>query len=267
MQFRTASLLLIFLCGVVAGVRGGDTTNAAALKIIDDSQAAYAALSSYSDTGKVAGEFHGKTDMTTFTTRLARPNLYRIEWEGGLIAGLPVTSPPAVWSAGDGDFIRFGGGMGPAAQQMTNLEMALAAGGGISSGATAMIPLTFFNSFLGGNIKRLVSPDGTIFQLPDAQVGAVDCYVVTGAWQNKGRTNMTTLWVGKQDHLIRQFRRVSESPSITHIPADLDAAGREGFQRAMRQMQTRVSTETHENITVNGKFQKSDFLPEDALSK
>src|SRR5208282_4960287 len=75
-------------------------------EIFKKAQDTYASLSSYSDEGKTVATLNGMTLTTTFTIKLGRPSLYRIEWEQ------PVNESYAnkgvVWSAGDGDFIILG---------------------------------------------------------------------------------------------------------------------------------------------------------------
>ena len=93
--------------GISAGIllAGGAVTavlsdNKATAQIIaGKSRDAYAALSSYSDSGTVVSEIAGQNITLTFNTRLQRPNLYRIDWTQG--TGLK----GVVWSAGGGDYL------------------------------------------------------------------------------------------------------------------------------------------------------------------
>ena len=97
-----------------------------------------------------------------------------------------------------------------------------------------------------------------------------------------GKTT-TTLWIGKQDHLIHQVQTIVEGMSITlpllsdsqikamverqNKPATPEAiaAMRTLLETANKQAQTMVasgkivSTQTHENIVVNQKFSPADF--------
>ena len=50
-------------------------------EVFKRAQEKYASLTSYSDEGKTITTLNGITLTTTFTIKLARPNLYRIEWE------------------------------------------------------------------------------------------------------------------------------------------------------------------------------------------
>jgi len=101
MSVGTAALI----AGGVATIAISQTINdnqMGATEIIKRSQDAYAELTSYSDEGKAVGSV-GKSEMAphTFLIKLARPNLYRIEWtqDLGFYAQTGV-----VWSAGNGDF-------------------------------------------------------------------------------------------------------------------------------------------------------------------
>jgi hypothetical protein len=84
----------------------------------------------------------------------------------------------------------------------------------------------------------------------DEEVGDVDCYVITG--ESKGETK--TLWIGKEDYLIRQIRtmvstaalRVAVAKWIPEETPDLP-----GF----------TWTEMHTNIIVNKRFVRTEFLP------
>jgi hypothetical protein len=98
-------------------------------EIIKRAQQKYASLTSYSDEGKTVAILNGTTITTAFTIRLARPNLYRIDWEQPVHASY--TNKGAVWSAGEGDFLR----MGSAAEKQASQEMALGSATGISGGA------------------------------------------------------------------------------------------------------------------------------------
>src|SRR5205809_293084 len=99
---------------------GGDPLTAH--EITEKSREGYAALSSYSDSGRVVSEMAGQNTTLTFNTRLQRPNLYRIDWTQG-------TGPKeAVWSDGSGDyFLTTATGREKSAkpQRMRNMKTAL----------------------------------------------------------------------------------------------------------------------------------------------
>src|SRR6267142_82815 len=64
----------------------------------------YATLASYSDEGRIVATMNGNTSSTTFTTRLARADFYRIEWQpdAGSSRSAKNTGAQAVWSSGAG---------------------------------------------------------------------------------------------------------------------------------------------------------------------
>jgi len=81
----------------ISQTAGGD--KATAQEIAGRSREAYAALSSYSDSGTVIWEMAGQNFTLTFNTRLQRPNLYRVDWTQ--VMGLK----GVVWSDGSGDYL------------------------------------------------------------------------------------------------------------------------------------------------------------------
>jgi RNA polymerase sigma factor (sigma-70 family) len=93
-----AALLAGGVATVAISQTGGD--DKLAQEIVAKSHDAYAALSSYSDSGTVVSQIAGQNVTTTFNTRLQRPNLYRIDW--AQTAGT-FTSKGVVWSDGSGD--------------------------------------------------------------------------------------------------------------------------------------------------------------------
>lgn len=219
-------------------------------EICKRAQEKYASLTSYSDEGKSVATLNGTTTTHTFTIRLARPSFYRIEWEQSSgSSGFKSTTKGAVWSAGDGDFLEMGRG----AQKQASREMALAGATGISGGAAATIPGTFFQmnwgNQLGGamlNAKKQL----------DEKVGDADCYVLTS--ELKGRTS--TLWIGKQDFLIHQARTVTSAEAMKAALAEaakrhpeINAGGPKSDPQGV------TSTETHANIVLNKKFSPADF--------
>ena len=106
-------------------------------EIIKRTQEKYALLKSYSDEGRTVATLNGTTITTTFTIRLARPNLYQSTGRSRCLQAMPKKG--AVWSAGEGDFLRMGSG----AKKQASQELALASATGISGGATATVPGTF----------------------------------------------------------------------------------------------------------------------------
>ena len=112
-------------------------------EIMKKAQEKYASLTSYTDEGKAVATLNGMTITTTFSIKLARPDLYRVGWTQTDESKFATTTtkPQAVWSAGEGDFLDMGGG----AEKQKNQEMALSGATGISGGAAFGIPGAFFN--------------------------------------------------------------------------------------------------------------------------
>ena len=291
--------------GITAGIllAGGATTmfishtgsagNMAAQEIAKQAQNAYAALSSYSDDGKVIEQLGGQTLTTTFNIRLQRPNLYRIEWSQAMTPS--ITNGGEVWSAGDGDFTLMNRNGQPIIKQRKNKDMqtTLASATGLSGQASAMIPEVFFKQYWG----NALNPASVILQRQaDEKVNGVDCYVLsssTGPKNGQGvvavQNTTTTFWIGKLDHLIHQTQTVMEAASIRlpqfsdadlknmlqeqnkPVTPDAIAALRKQLEATTKQAQAvlksgeqsgkMVYTQTHENIVVNQKFSPADFAP------
>ena len=262
-------------------------------EIAKQAQDAYAALSSYSDNGTAVTEGGGQTTTTTFSIRLQRPNLYRIDWTqtGGLYTGTGV-----VWSQGNGDFFVMGAAgqeKNAKPQKMNDMQQALAMGTGVSGQVTSTIPGTFFKQHWGDVLGVPASGRWQLKKESDEKVGAVDCCVISSVIDpaklpDKGKlpnntgkigTITTTLWIGKHDHLIHQTRTIMEGATITPPPeSDSDiktilerqnktatpeaiAALRTELEQSMKLVQGAkfVFTQTHENIVVNQKFLPADF--------
>jgi outer membrane lipoprotein-sorting protein len=221
-------------------------------EIIKRAQEKYASLTSYSDEGRTVATINGTIITTAFTIRLARPNLYRIDWEQPVHSSY--TNKGAVWSAGEGDFLRMGRG----AEKQASQEMALGSATGISCGAAATIPGTFFKMNWGNQLGGSVSSEKP---QPDQKVGDVDCYVLTS--DSKGRTR--TLWIGKQDFLIHQVRTVTSAEAMKTVRAEAakrQPAGAAGLPEFKSQDIT--STETHAGILMDQKFVDKDCVPQAA---
>ena len=195
--------------GLAALLLGGATTAALcesgaesgkAGEIIRKSREAYAALSSYSDSGTVVSEMGTQTNKLSFKTRLQKPNQYRIDWTQATgVKG-------SVWSDGNGDYF-----LAPAAgatpQKMPNLKSALSTAAGGSWSASTTIPDAFFNREIGDIfIGPLFSGRCPLVREKDQKVGGVDCYVVSGELDlsklpnaEKPGSETATLWIGEQD--------------------------------------------------------------------
>jgi RNA polymerase sigma factor (sigma-70 family) len=255
-----AKLKLALYIGAAIVLAGGATTvvlssdgtgdNAATGEIFKNAQEKYASMTSYSDEGRTVATLKGFTITTTFTIKLARPNLYLIEWQQKNESAFSTTTTKteAVWSAGAGDFLDMGLGV----QKQMSKEDALSGATGISASASATIPGTFFKMNWG---NQLGSASGEK-QQADEKLGDVDCYVFTS--ESKGRTK--TLWIGKQDFLIHQVRNVTSAKAMKAVMAEA-AKQNSGISAQLKlpEIQDVTSTETHMNIVVNPKLSAADF--------
>jgi outer membrane lipoprotein-sorting protein len=293
----SAGILLAGGAATVAISQTGGGDKWTPQEIAKQAQDGYAALSSYSDSGTVVAEVSGQTIKTTFNIRLQRPNLYRVDWMQG--SDKTPVSKGAVWSAGDGDFITMSVGgreIYPTPQKQQNMQMALATATGVSGQASATIPGTFFKQNWGDALMLVASGRTDLKKEKDETIGGENCHVFssildTAKLQAEGKlpgnmgklgtaTSITTLWIGKRDHLIHQTRTSVDSASMTpallsdaaikgileaqNKPATPEAivSMRTGLEAAMKQaakIGKVVLTQTHENIVVNQKFSPADF--------
>jgi RNA polymerase sigma factor (sigma-70 family) len=254
-------------------------------EIAKQSQDVYAALTSYSDTGTVTSEGSGKTLTTTFTTRLQRPNFFRLEWTS---TGGSYNSKGAAWSEGTGNFFQMGAaGQNATPQKMNSMQQTFASAMGVSSSA-ASIPATFFKQPFGDILGVPALGRSQLKRNSDGKIGNADCFVISSTLlpvklpNNTGTsgTSTTTLWIGKHDHLIHQIQQTTEGASIV-LPPENDSeietilarqnkpATPENIAALRTELNTQsqsasgkfVFTQAHENISVNQKFSPSDFAP------
>ena len=252
----SAAVLLTVAPSAMVHAQGGPRNELMQDEIIQNVKAAYASLSSYSDEGTVITDKNGYTITHAFTSRLSRPNLYRIECEESILSPSSTIGTQAkagaVWSAGEGNFLDTGSG----AQKQVSKAAAFTSTTGVSGGVTSIIPRMFFN-FGCAPLCRL-GPD--LGRQADEKIGDVDCYVfVSGS-----AASTQTLWIGKQDFLIRQVRYVQSDSSLEE---EKDRFAREHPPRDGEiriDITRRISTETHTNIVVNQKFAVADFVPASA---
>ena len=228
---------------------GGTGTDLAAGEILKQAQEKYASLTSYSDEGKTVATINGRTFTTTFSIKLARPGFYLIQWEQPVNASY--TNKGAVWSAGEGGFLR----MGSRDRKEAKQETALASATGISGGAAASIPGTFFSMNWS---NQLGSSASSAKRQANDKVGDVVCYVFTSDLKGQTRTH----WIGKEDLLIHQVRTVTSAAAMEAAQAEAAKRNPEIAARLLKSKpQGITSTETHENIVVNQKLADKDFVP------
>ena len=296
LKFAVGVSVTALLVGGVATVAVSQTGGGDKLvpqEIAKQAQDAYAALASYSDSGKVVAEGGGQTTETTFNIRMQRPNLYRIDWTqtGGLYVGKGI-----VWSDGSGDYFLTDSADNittAKASKMHDMQFALGVAGGVSSSATSMIPGVFFSKAGGGDALFIAAAGRTkLAKLADEKIGGLDCHVISSVIDpatlpgggklpnNTGTIGSTTtkFWIGKKDHLIHQTQTRVEGFSISmkftdenlttilkrqNKPATPEAlaALRAEMDKSMALAQNGkyIFTQTHENIVMNPKFSPADF--------
>ncbi len=290
LKFAIGMGVTALLAGGVATVAisqtsGGD--NPTAQEIAGRSRDAYAALSSYSDTGKNIATVAGQTITTTLSTKLQRPNLYRIDWAQSLdsTAFKGVMSRGVVWSDGTGDFWVTGTAgreNNARPEKVKDMQAALVSAAGASSSMVSTIPELFFSQNWGGMLN---ATDLTLKRQKDEGVNGVDCYVVSSSMDSgEAGKSTTTLWIGRQDHFIHKTQMIIEKMSVPTLPQASDAdikkvlemqnkpatpeaiaAFRPILEKTLKETQKLMNsgkfvyTQTHGNISVNEKFPLSDF--------
>jgi RNA polymerase sigma factor (sigma-70 family) len=231
---------------ILSTTRTGDSLSAN--EIFKSARAKYASLKSYRDEGTTAVTLNGVTLATSFITRLARTNLYRVEWEQNNGAVFK-NKTGAVWSAGEGDFWStvFG------SRSRTTREMALSDTFSPSGGTATSVPRTFF--MMKGS--ELIDPPAVPEKREaDEKVGEINCYVIMS--ESMGTTN--TLWIGKTDFLIHQIRTQTRAETRNSLPATTVRDHPEIIASLDRiRFPGITSTETHTNIVINQPFSKADF--------
>lgn len=235
--------LLLAGGGITLSVARSSTSSVAVAEIAKKAQGKYAALTSYSDTGKIIADRDGNQSTTTFSIRLGRPNYYRVEWEQGASKG-------AAWSAGEGDF------MLNAAKtvRMANANMALGVAAGVSGGATTGVPEMFLKGSY--DVLNILARSKDVSRLKDEEAGGVDCYVLTCAMPAPAQALKTvkigagtiTLWIGKEDYLIHQQRQSMNGLKKEATP-----------QTPAVTIKKFTTTQTHENIVIDEPVTKADF--------
>ena len=253
MTLAIAAAAAALLLGGVATVAVSKTQSGGQLTPVEvhkKAMDAYASLSSYSDEGTYSFASDPIKVTATFNIKLARPNLYRIQYARSNTfssSDTVLTNQGVVWSAGNGDFqVREDG----VVRHYQSGEQSLVAAIGVSGGVTGTIP---------GNIfifKRWLNPLDILTsgakQEPDEKIGGVDCYV----FSTSGQISKETLWIGKKDFLVRQVRHMS-IPEVAQ-PA-LGQSKKSTGVTSPTVSPGLIDVETHSNIVVNETFPLSDF--------
>ena len=247
------SLVSLLGVGANSGASPGDGAcdELSPAEILKNVQDRYTSLTSYCDEGYVITDLEGAS-VVPFTTHLARPNFYRIEWtqSSGTCFSAPNTVRQAVWSAGVLNFLIEGQcGL----QKERNRRVALSRAAGPSRGATATVPRIFFETACGDQGEQIADWTSTEKREADENLGNQSCYVLTRECQ--GTTN--TLWIGKQDFLIRQVKTTMTTEALQAAAMNVLGLGPE-ITTCLRGF---TSTETHINIVVNQPLSHADFVP------
>ena len=252
------SLTILFCLGVVTVgfSQTNDGEHLTSQAITQKSREAYAALTSYSDTGTSIKVEDGQTNVTTFSLRAQRTNLFLLQWTQ---ARADETNQGRWWLAGPDATWRFRGGLvtnilGQATNDSPLYGASLFGVRMRSDEATLVLeqffagspsPFQFEHDFENWTNS---SPDQRA--VTDGKVGDVDCYVLTLTTPElkhppfpfpQGKRVVRT-WIGKQDFLVHRFDYASEPPDEAAL------------------------TQIHENIAVNQKYPDEDFqvkIPEE----
>jgi outer membrane lipoprotein-sorting protein len=242
---------LPLIVGTTPAVFSGDTSAGTLLpsQIFEKVQEKYASLSSYSDAGQITSAMNDTATTTGFTTRLARPSFYRIEWDqdSESSGGTKDSGVQAAWSSGAGDYVEMGWGV----QRESDREVALADAAATSDGAAATIPKMFFD------LDWKEQPDDSVSgekRLADEKIGKTDCYVIS---REPAAGETQTFWIGKQNFLIYRVRTEVSAKALQTSWAGAAKMDPE----AIANIYGYSTIETHTNMVVNKQFSREDFVP------
>ncbi len=240
---------LLLCAGAAVTTNGAPPVALSAGQIFETMRENYASMASYSDQGEIITTAAGTVLATRFTTRLARPGLYRIQWDQ--ISRTPYTTddtgPMGAWSSGAGDYLLIGlAGV----RRQYNLDSALLNVTGSSGGTVANVPSIFFDAKGSGSPNKII---GLEF-LPDEKIGKMMCYVITG---QSPSGQIETFWIGKQDFLIHQIR-TEVSPDV--LESALAGSTGRNWQPGP-EFHGFSTIETYTNVALDKPFSRKDFVP------
>jgi hypothetical protein len=238
----------VLLCCKAKIVFSDDTSvsNLSPYQIFEKVRENYTSLSSYSDEGQITTVMDGAAVSTSFTTRLARPNFYQIEWDQSSQLSLSKedTGLEGVWSSGAGNYVQMGWGV----QREFDRDVTLDNAAAVSGGATT-IPRMFFD---GQGSSESASSIIGVTRLADEKAGKTDCFVLAGE-SIPGLAK--TYWIGKRDFLIHQIRT---EVSAKVMKADWPEAANSELNFDVHGF---YSVKTYTNIVLNVSFSREDFFP------
>ena len=240
---------------------GGDLS---ASNLVVLMQRAYAAIYTYRDSGWTVSQSGGYIWTNKFNELLNRRNYYRIKI---ITAANPFSRTNLWWSDGTTEFYQPDGlsisRNAHPGSELCNLSL-------VNQDST--VPALFY-SLNWGNIltTMMYSSPAELLRLKDETVNGIDCYVLQ-------RTNLSlTVWVGKQDFLIRRYRnfiskaRALENAKVVmlHLPKTnrfsplISLPPPISPARSISPAQSDITfTETYENVVVNENLKPADFVPQ-----
>jgi outer membrane lipoprotein-sorting protein len=267
----SAALFVFFLCARTPSVDA--ETRPSVSDFLGQVQATYDKLHSYSSVGEITSDISvpglgPQAVHFTFSIKLARPHLYRIEWEEH--APNIITSG-VVWSAGDGNFFTGPGQASPI--QPKDMSTTLSMATGLSGGAAATIPAIFF-----GLSNNSLKPSKDAVFRQDADIEGDPCYVLT----EKTGTIGVTMWISKKSKLLRQIRddfsgpmkipemtdeetrKALQSMGQTPTPAEIERmkAQMTNARNMMGSGMSGFSIQVQRQIVLNAPPVKADFTPQ-----
>jgi serine/threonine protein kinase len=219
------------------------SSDLSASNIVALMQQAYATVYTYRDSGRTVMQCLGHVWTNQFNELLGRRNLYRIEV---VTAPFPFSHTNRWWSDGITE-----------SSQQDNSSITKNSSRGIDtinlSGVNqdSTVPALFYNLGWGNILASLSYSSATeLVRRPNEVVSGVDCYVLEQA--DRG----WTVWVGKQDFLIRRFRNFISKAALVEarkhlphpnaLPVTTDADS--------------TTIQTHENVIVNEDLKQEDFI-------
>jgi hypothetical protein len=201
-------------------------------QILDRVAEKYKAMQTYQCEGSVVGEGTNGDKArieTSFSMKLRKGNLYLITWSKKLTKRKDAVLSGAVWNTGAQPF--FSSGV-PAKQlcfKMPDDTTALAYAAAESHGAAGRIPALFFSA----TIPNLDS-SFHLYALklePSAKLDGEDCYVIRGSALEAIRV---TLWISRQDYLIRQY--INSGGSAADVAAEAQQMTDQQLEQALKEM-------------------------------
>lgn len=246
-------LLVLFLFISPVKVMAQDSVYNAE-EIIDKMLNAYSKLQSYQDEGvvKTISSLEGLPEEdTSFSIYYRYPNEINVAWEG---SGFGSDGRSILWS--DGLSTKTYYSFSKEAEEVESLLIGISGAMGVSQGIAYTVPMMLL-------VDVLEMPDGydgplTIFEsldnlelIDEELIEGTSCFVISGIMPHD-KSSEVTLWIGKNDYLLRQFRKYVPSMKAsvstrTEFPSDMPDWSLETF-------------EIHGNIRVN------EEIPDSAMS-